>query len=80
MTQDVYKHYATWAKDRGYEVLSDSQLGKEISRTFPEVERKKRGKRGARYSVYVGLVRRSDWADVDADTVLSITAPVPMLS
>jgi putative DNA primase/helicase len=80
VTQEVYEHYANWARNRGYEVLSDSQLGKEIYRAFPQVERKKRGTRGARYSVYTGLVRRPDWVEVDADTVLSIPAPAPMLS
>ncbi len=76
-TQGVYEHYVVWAKARQQVVLDKTQFGKEVIRAFPQVVKRKRGEREARYSEYVGLCPKPHQILED---VPRINAPFPWMA
>lgn len=65
-TTDLYSHYKKWCQENGYTALNDSNLGKEVKRRFPEVNKKRVRMDGKRVFVYEGLAPRED-ANTDAE-------------
>lgn len=59
-TSEVYDHYKRWAVENGYRPLGERVFGKEISRAFPNSERKYGGPRGSRYWYYGGIAFTQD--------------------
>ena len=54
-SDELYQLYAAWCEERDLRPDSGSVVGKAVKRVFPAVKRKKRGARGERCWVYVGV-------------------------
>jgi putative DNA primase/helicase len=61
--EELYVAYRAWCQQSGRHSVSDETFGKEVYRLFPNVERKRRGPRGARFYAYVGLKAMLDHDD-----------------
>jgi putative DNA primase/helicase len=59
-TADLYAGYCEWCKKSGHHPLADVGFGREVFRTFPTVERRKRGPQGSRHWAYCGVTKHSD--------------------
>jgi putative DNA primase/helicase len=55
----VYEAYREWCNENGYKPMSDRSFGKEISRTFPGVQRERIREGNARFYAYQWLVQES---------------------
>jgi putative DNA primase/helicase len=63
-TQKVYDDYASWCSDNGYKALNANNLGKEVMRTFPSVQKGQKRQGNRRIYIYSGLA-----CPVDSDNL-----------
>ena len=59
VSTDIYAEYKSWCDDSGFSPLNSINLGKEIRRVFPNVERKPKKENGKFFRVYAGLVKKT---------------------
>jgi P4 family phage/plasmid primase-like protien len=59
-TADLYKAYRDWCSSNGHFALAEGGFGKEVSRRFPSVTRRRLGPVANRYWAYCGLERRRE--------------------
>ncbi len=57
---ELYQAYVQWSLDNGYRPLNAANFGKEVKRTFPNVNKQRVSKNGQRIQVYRSLAVRED--------------------
>jgi P4 family phage/plasmid primase-like protien len=57
--ESVYEAYTDWSTKNGFMRMSATNLGLEIRRKFPQVERKQKQAAGERFWAYFGLIKAS---------------------
>jgi len=58
-TRELYNHYSSWCEENGYRPLNSRNFGKALKKTFPKVERDKKGSsKNGRF--YFGITKRDE--------------------
>lgn len=59
----LYATYKAWCDDNGHEKPSKNVFGRNLVAAFPTIDKQRRGKRGARFHVYVGIALQEGGED-----------------
>jgi putative DNA primase/helicase len=62
---EVYTKYKNWCNENGYTTMNQSNFGKEVVRTFPNVEKARPSISGKRINVYQGLSEQKELCNFD---------------
>jgi P4 family phage/plasmid primase-like protien len=71
----LYSKYRDWCKDRGYKPLNEANLGKEIKRVFPQVQKRRPRRNGKRTPVYANLAVQKNADITNPDVEWQYTQP-----
>lgn len=56
---ELYRHYKAWATENGHSILNECHFGRQVFRTFPQVQKKRLRLNGTRVWRYFGLAMKT---------------------